>query len=127
MGSATDLNSRVPTQVEANRGVNTMWLRGETQTMSYTLGSNPFRSLHPAHPEPSTTTRGFSWALVGSRPEYSTMGLTPGFSSTGLVLKWERKVNENGCVFLGVRVDEDAFIMVENLVERFLNQAMNVC
>lgn len=45
----------------------------------------------------------------------------------GLVLKWERKVNENGYVVLGVLVDddEDAFIIVENLVERFLNQAMN--
>lgn len=28
-GSATDLGSRVPTQVLASRGVNTMWFRGE--------------------------------------------------------------------------------------------------
>jgi hypothetical protein len=34
MGSATDLNSRVPTQVEARRGVNTMWFLGDTHTTS---------------------------------------------------------------------------------------------
>jgi hypothetical protein len=34
MGSATDLNSSVPTHVDANRGVNTMWFLGDTQTTS---------------------------------------------------------------------------------------------
>jgi hypothetical protein len=33
-GSATERNSSVPTQVEASSGVNTMWLRGATQTTS---------------------------------------------------------------------------------------------
>lgn len=68
MGSATDLNSRVPTQVEARRGVKTMWLRGETQTTSYMLVSKPFMSLQPAQPEPKTTTLGFSPEAVGPRP-----------------------------------------------------------
>jgi hypothetical protein len=66
-GSATDLNSSVPTHVEARRGVKTMWFLGETHTTSYKLVSIPFISLQPAHPVPSTTTLGLSFPFsVGS-------------------------------------------------------------
>lgn len=69
-GSATDLNSSVPTQVEARRGVNTMWFLGETHTTSYKPVSIPFISLQAAHPVPSTTTLGLSFPFsVGTNED----------------------------------------------------------
>jgi hypothetical protein len=84
-GSATDLNSSVPTHVEARRGVNTMWFLGETHTTSYKLVSIPFISLQPAHPVPSTTTLGLSFPFsVGSSEA------KPDVVKKRVCLVWER-------------------------------------
>ena len=125
MGSATDLNSSVPTQVEAKRGVKTMWFRGETQTTSYVFVSRPFMSLQPAHPDPKTTTLGFSPVFVGPKP---ARGVTGGVSSWvgAAELKCAREASVgkgNGFIFLGL-MDDDGNDLVTEIWMRFLNQAI---
>jgi hypothetical protein len=111
MGSATDLNSKVPTHVEANRGVKTMWFLGDTHTTSYKSVSIPFISLHPAQPEPSTTTLGFSSPLVGSRPAY-LVGVS--------VVKWESEVKRKfGFCKRGLDLEVESWI-------RFLKRDMDL-
>jgi hypothetical protein len=65
-------------------------------------------SLQAAHPEPTTTTLGFSAGTVGPRPEYLLVAS---------VLKPAREANENGfgALFLG--------LMPETRI-RLLNQAI---
>ena len=48
-------NSRVPTAVEARRGVKTKCERGETRMRELLLGDKVRASAYPAHPEPRMT------------------------------------------------------------------------
>jgi hypothetical protein len=68
-------------------------------------------SLQAAHPEPTTTTLGFSWGTVGPRPEYSLV--------VASVLKHAREANGNGfsALFLGLMPDTRIRLLNQAIVE----------
>lgn len=58
MDSVTERVSMVPTQQEARRGVNTIWLRGLIMLRSYCLVSRSLARRAAPQPEPRITTLG---------------------------------------------------------------------
>ena len=89
----------------------TMWFLGETQTTSYFSVSKPFIRRQPAHPDPTTTTRGFSPAFVGPSPAHAD---TAGGSGAAAVEDDRRRRSEAGDVAYGFAA----------LLARLLTQAM---
>jgi hypothetical protein len=76
-------------------------------------------SLQAAHPEPTTTTLGFSSGTVGPRPEYSVVAS---------VLKHAREANENGfgALFLGL-MPETRIRLLNQAIVRVKNEKWNLC